>query len=80
MTMEEFLKAGGTLEGRGGLCETFAGEPQVRENGGAQQTYPNAHIQGGKRPGYHHTASSSDMLKEGHGLRAGMTTPPIGTR
>jgi len=29
MTMEEFLKAGGTLEGRGGDCEIFAGEPQM---------------------------------------------------
>ncbi|KAI5842805.1 hypothetical protein BZA05DRAFT_477344 [Tricharina praecox] len=79
MTMDEFLKAGGTLEGRGGVCESFAGEPQVRENGGAQQTYPNAHLQEGKRPGYHRMASSSsDMLRDAH--RTGMTTPPIGTR
>ena len=65
VTMEEFLKAGGTLEGRGGVCESFAGEPQVRENGGAQQTYPSAHVKGGKPLGDQPTASSSsDMLKE----------------
>ena len=81
MTMEEFLRAGGTLEGRGGVREHFEGEPEVRENGGAQHTYPNAHVHGNQRPGVHRMASSSsDMLKEGDmHRRTGMNTPPIGT-
>lgn len=42
MTMEEFLRAGGTLEGRAERMDVFEGEPQVMENGGADQTHPNA--------------------------------------
>ncbi|RPB22789.1 hypothetical protein L211DRAFT_788094 [Terfezia boudieri ATCC MYA-4762] len=42
MTMEEFLRAGGTLEGRAERVDLFEGEPQVMENGGADQTHPNA--------------------------------------
>jgi len=42
MTMEEFLRAGGTLDGRAERVDMFEGEPQVTENGGADQTHPNA--------------------------------------
>jgi len=38
MVMEEFLKAGGTLEGRGGICEISTGEPRVHENDGGLRT------------------------------------------
>ncbi|TGZ77036.1 hypothetical protein EX30DRAFT_335925 [Ascodesmis nigricans] len=41
MTLEEFRRAGGTLEGREDTTtQVFEGEPQVRENGGAQQKHP----------------------------------------
>jgi len=42
MTLEEFKRAGGILDGGRETRDVFAGEPQVRENGGAHQTYPNA--------------------------------------
>lgn len=43
MTMEEFRRAGGVLDGRAEICDTFKGEPQIKENGGAGQTHPNAY-------------------------------------
>lgn len=39
MTMEQFLKAGGSLEGRTERREIFTGEPQVVENGGADERF-----------------------------------------
>jgi hypothetical protein len=41
MTMEEFRRAGGALEGKPEVRDIFSGEPQVCENGGAHQTHPN---------------------------------------
>lgn len=43
MTMEEFRRAGGVLDGRAEICDTFEGEPQIKENGGAGQTHPSAY-------------------------------------
>lgn len=40
MTLEEFRRAGGTLDGRAGVCEKFDGEPLVKENGGADRQRP----------------------------------------
>jgi len=85
MTMEEFRKAGGVLDGRPELCDTFAGEPQIAENGGANQTHPNAYIKGQKigttRPGPTRMMSGSEeRVRESGRLREGMRTPPIGAR
>ncbi|KAI5781519.1 hypothetical protein EDC01DRAFT_241390 [Geopyxis carbonaria] len=81
MTMEDFRKAGGSLEGKPEIRDVFEGEPQVRENGGAHQTHPNAYSSG------HHTDHPSgpardqqmreqQMRREAN--RDGMRTPPIG--
>ncbi|KAI5780355.1 hypothetical protein DFH27DRAFT_341322 [Peziza echinospora] len=42
MTMGDFVRAGGSTEGRPERMDIFEGEPQVLENGGADQTHPNA--------------------------------------
>ncbi|BFZ62335.1 hypothetical protein YB2330_003428 [Saitoella coloradoensis] len=47
MTMEEFRAAGGSVEGRGAVCQTFVGEtPKVEPNGGAANKLPH-HLGGG---------------------------------
>lgn len=38
MTMEEFRRAGGTLEGRPEVRTVYDGEPVVKQDGGSQQT------------------------------------------
>ncbi|CCX30908.1 Similar to hypothetical protein SS1G_13755 [Sclerotinia sclerotiorum 1980]; acc. no. XP_001585187 [Pyronema omphalodes CBS 100304] len=43
ITLDEFKRAGGVLDGSSSVCDKFTGEPQIKENGGAQQTHPNAH-------------------------------------
>jgi hypothetical protein len=83
MTMEEYRRAGGILEGRGEICERFEGEPQVKQNGGANQTHPNAYAAqqegAAKRPVPMRMASGgSERVKQTEQLRAGMRTPPVG--
>lgn len=46
MTLEEYRLAGGVLDGKSEKVNIFEGEPQVRENGGSQQTHPNAYGHG----------------------------------
>lgn len=88
MTMEEFRRVGGTLNGRIEVCDVFEGEPQVKENGGAGQTHPNAYgrertggISGGafRQGGTTMRAGGEERLREGSGLRedTGMKTPPV---
>lgn len=40
MTMEEFVRAGGAIEGRAERVEVFEGEPAIMENGGADKKHP----------------------------------------
>lgn len=42
MTLEEYQRAAGVLDGKAETINIFEGEPQIRENGGAQQTHPSA--------------------------------------
>ena len=87
MTLEEFKRAGGTLEGREERREVFEGEPMVAENGGAGQTHPNARIGnvGGSSVGTHNVSGTHGGA--GHtGMRSGpqrmkmerRNTPPVG--
>lgn len=46
MTLEEYRRAGGVLDGKAETINIFEGEPQIRENGGAQQTHPSAYGHG----------------------------------
>lgn len=58
MTLEEFRRAGGAIDGKPEVRDVFAGEPVVRENGGANETHPNVHREGGllnhHGSGHHH--------------------------
>ncbi|KAF8420433.1 hypothetical protein EV426DRAFT_719370 [Tirmania nivea] len=79
MTLEEFLRAGGTLEGRSERVDLFEGEPQVMENGGADQTHPNAWDARGHhidiRTGTDKRAGEAGMAKRvTSGERGGTTT------
>lgn len=47
ITMEEFRRAGGALEGKPEVRDVFPGEPVVRENGGSHETHPNLRREGG---------------------------------
>ncbi|KAA8897510.1 hypothetical protein FN846DRAFT_231758 [Sphaerosporella brunnea] len=86
MTMEEYKRAGGFLEGRGEICQRFDGEPQVKENGGANLTHPNAYKEAGAGAGVagrrpvpvRMTSGGSDRIRETEQMRAGMRTPPVG--
>ncbi|KAF8463081.1 hypothetical protein BDZ91DRAFT_732453 [Kalaharituber pfeilii] len=70
MTMEEFLRAGGTIEGRAERMDIFEGEPQVMENGGADRTHPSWDSKG------HHI----DIRPDAPVIRSGMTTTTTTTR
>lgn len=69
MTLEEFRRAGGSLEGKPEVRDVFAGEPIVRENGGAHETHPNVHREGGLLHGHNdrdrHGVLSSDNTHGG---------------
>ena len=85
MTMEEFLRAGGTLEGRTERVDLFEGEPQVMENGGADQTHPNAWDARGHhidvRAGTETRVSGAEMTQGvTSGGRGGMATTTTTTR
>lgn len=71
MTMDEFLHAGGTLEGRAERMDLFEGEPQVMENGGADQTHPNAWDTRG-----HHidVRAGTETRVSGAGMAQGVTS------
>ncbi|KAH0610618.1 uncharacterized protein H6S33_012145 [Morchella sextelata] len=60
MTLEEYKRAGGVLEGRNETIDMFEGEPEVRENGGAHQTHPDAYGHG-KHHHHHHSGHSSPV-------------------
>jgi hypothetical protein len=62
MTMEEYMKAGGTLDGKPEVRDLFEGEPQVRENGGAHQTHPNAYSNSAS--GHHTDHPSADTYSK----------------
>jgi hypothetical protein len=88
MTMEDFRKAGGVLEGKPEVRDVFAGEPVVRENGGAHETHPNVHREGGLiGGGHHHNSTSSTTHRDGRvvenehgrrGLRSDSSSPAVG--
>lgn len=46
MTLEEYRRAGGVLDGKAETVSIFKGEPQIKDNGGAQQTHPSAYGHG----------------------------------
>lgn len=78
MTMDEFRMAGGALEGKPEVRDVFAGEPVVRENGGAHETHPNAHRQGGllgSSASTNTTASSTHRDGTRRGLRSDSSSP-----
>ena len=88
MTMEEFRNAGGTLTGRAEACDLFDGEPQIKENGGAGETHPNAYsrpttggLTGGafRRGGTPLKTGGEEKLQDGASLRegSGIISPPI---
>jgi hypothetical protein len=67
MTLEEFRRAGGVLEGKPEIRDVFPGEPQIRENGGAQQTHPNARVHGNytsEKPGLARNNSTDSSLHD----------------
>lgn len=67
MTLEEFQRAGGSLEGKPEIREVFEGEPQVKENGGAHRTHPIP--RSGAMTGTTHSMVRPDMERR--------NTPPI---
>lgn len=75
MTMEEFIRAGGTIEGRAERMDIFEGEPQVTENGGADITHPNARDMRG-----HHMDRTGTGVSGAGTCGSGVTTTTTSTR
>lgn len=82
MTMEQFLAAGGSVEGRVERRDVFEGEPQVMENGGADVTHPNAHLhRGSHTSGVSTSSAGSGVNAYGQSATTGATTSAVhGTR
>lgn len=84
MTMEQFLAAGGSIEGRAERRDVFEGEPQVMENGGADVTHPNAHLhRTGGTNAYGSTTGSTRMTASERervmGRNSPLSSPDIST-
>jgi len=72
MTMEEFLRAGGTLHGREERRDIFTGEPQVVENGGADERFDTRLTHRSSRGSRSRSSSRSSHHRLGAGT-AGLT-------
>jgi hypothetical protein len=71
MTMEEFRRAGGTLDGRAEVRAMYDGEPVVRQDGGSQQTRAGAFSRG-----YH--LEKADK-RNGTGVGSSVDSDALGT-
>lgn len=56
MTLDEYRRAGGVLDGKAETINMFEGEPQIKDNGGAHQTHPSAYGHG-RHPTDHPTSN-----------------------
>ncbi|KAL7273535.1 hypothetical protein RUND412_003600 [Rhizina undulata] len=75
MTLEEYRRAGGTLEGKREMKHIFEGEPLVKENGGASQTHPYKYGEASSGTiGTSETTMGQGMKAEGSGMGMGTRT------